>query len=260
MRIAVHGAGANVDKNAPRPAPMEQDTDMFKQKIQLLNESAKRARTESNVDHSALPECVDGLLGEANALFLKNTNTSDVSGTGSHANIDQFGPATNSFLESPAANEIAGFLFSEMHVKEQGLVKLRSRFAQQGFHSSVSAAGSCGGTATLFRSHLAISHPFCSIQPGAAGFDWSSMTLLLKGTPVMFVSVYLTCNAGIAGVNLQKVSEIGSYVTNARNPFVIAGDWNVLPAELSESGWPPNQRRNLAPVRRGNLVHLWQTT
>ena len=82
------------------------------------------------------------------------------------ANIDQFGPTTNKFLGSPAANEIAGFMFSEMHVKEQG-------FALQGFHSSVSAAtqselsqsGSCGGTATLFRSHLPISHPFDSIQP-----------------------------------------------------------------------------------------------
>ena len=131
-----------------------------------------------------------------------------------------------------------------MHVKEQGLVKLRSRFALQGFHSSVSAAtqselsqsGWCGGTATLFRSHLAISHPFGSIQPGATGFDWSSMTLLLKGTPVMFVSVNLTCNTCIAGTNLQKPSEIGSYVTNAGIPFVIAGDWNVLPSELLESG------------------------
>ena len=78
MRIAVHGAGVDGDKNAPRPAPMEQDTDMFKQKIWLLDESAKRARTESNVDHSALFECVDGLLGEANALFLKNANKSDI--------------------------------------------------------------------------------------------------------------------------------------------------------------------------------------
>ena len=97
------------------------------------------------------------------------------------ANIDRFGPATNVFLESPAANGIAGFMFSEMHVKEQGLFKLRSNFALQGFHSSVSAAsqselsqaGSCGGTATLFRSYLAISHPFGSIQPGAVGFNHS---------------------------------------------------------------------------------------
>ena len=74
MRIAVHGAGADGDKNTPRPVPMEQDTDLFRQKIRLLNESAKRARTESNSDHSGLLECVDGLLGEANALFLKNSN------------------------------------------------------------------------------------------------------------------------------------------------------------------------------------------
>ena len=169
------------------------------------------------------------------------------------ANIDQLGPARNRFLESPAANEIAGFMFSETHVKEQGLVKLRSRFALQGFHSSVSAAaqselsqsGSCGGTATLFRSHLAISHPFGSIQPGAAGLDWPSMTLLLKGTSVLFVSVYLTCKTGIAGTNLQKLTEIGSYVTNACIPFVIAGDWNVLPSELLESGWPARIKKEI---------------
>ena len=74
MRIAVHGAAADGDKNTPRPVPMEQDTDLFRQKIRLLNESAKRARTESNSDHSGLLECVDGLLGEANAIFLKNSN------------------------------------------------------------------------------------------------------------------------------------------------------------------------------------------
>ena len=54
----------------------------------------------------------------------------------------------------------------------------------------------------------------------------------------MFVSVYLTCNTGVAGENLQKLSEIGSCVTNACVPFVIAGDWNVLPSELLESGLP----------------------
>ena len=54
----------------------------------------------------------------------------------------------------------------------------------------------------------------------------------------MLVSVYLTCNTGIAGTNLQKLSEIGSHVTNAGIPFVIAGDWNVLPSELLESSWP----------------------
>ena len=54
----------------------------------------------------------------------------------------------------------------------------------------------------------------------------------------MFVSIYLTCNTGIAGTNLQKLSEIGSHVTNADIPFVIAGDWNVPLSELLEPSWP----------------------
>ena len=54
----------------------------------------------------------------------------------------------------------------------------------------------------------------------------------------MFVSVYLTCNTGIAGTNLQKRPVIGSHVTNSGILFVIAGDWNVPPSELLESSWP----------------------
>ena len=55
---------------------------------------------------------------------------------------------------------------------------------------------------------------------------------------MIFISVSLTCNTGIAGINLQKLSVIGTYVTNAGIPFVIARDWNVLPSELLESSWP----------------------
>ena len=273
MRIAVHGAGADGDKNAPRPAPMEQDTDMFKQKIRLLNESAKRARTDSNMDHSALPECVDVLSCEANALSstTKTRRTSSISTrvfddesrleSGSNlvakeigvvvANIDQFGPTTNRFLESPAANGIAGFLFSEMHVKEQGLVKLRCKFALQGFHSSVSAATpslSCRNLArvgVLFRSQLAISHPF-RLHP-----TWICRFRLVVDDPLVVrhtcVVFNLTCNTGIARANFQKLSEIGSYVTNAGIPFVIAGEcvaFRVVGIKLA----CPSQRRKFAPV------------
>ena len=203
----------------------------------ILSSSRTRTRQTSSISTRVFDD-ESGMESESN-LVMKEINVVV-------ANIDQFGPATNRFLDSPAASGIADFMFSEMHVKEQGLVKLMSEFALQGFHSSVSAAiqfelsqsGSCGCTATLFRSYLAISHPFGTIQPGGTGFDWSSMTLFLKGTQVMFVSVYLTCNTGIAGENLQKLSEIGSCVRNAGIPFIIAGDWNVPPSELLESSWP----------------------
>ena len=138
-------------------------------------------------------------------------------------------------------------MFSEMHVEEQRLVKLRvqirpSRVSQLGFCGD--SVLSCHKLARVeVQQHCsgltwAISHPFGSIQPGSAGLDWSSMTPLLKGTPVIFISVYLTCNTGIAKTNIPKLSGIGSYVTNAGIPFVIAGDWTVVPSELLESSWP----------------------
>ena len=105
------------------------------------------------------------------------------------ADIDQFGPTTNWFLESPAANEIAEFMFSEMHVKEQGLFKLRSKFALQGFHRSVSAATqsvSCRNLARVEVQRLCSGPTLLSrilsapSKPGAAGFDWSLMTLHLE--------------------------------------------------------------------------------
>ena len=75
MRIAVHGAGADGDKTAPRPAPMEQDTDVFKQKILLLRNQTWTTQPSSTV----LTDCwVKRML-----FFFKNANTSDI------INIDQ---------------------------------------------------------------------------------------------------------------------------------------------------------------------------
>ena len=54
----------------------------------------------------------------------------------------------------------------------------------------------------------------------------------------MFVSVYLTCNTGIAGMNLQKLSEIGSYVTNA-GPSSLRGIGTCcLPNCWNQAGLP----------------------
>ena len=81
-------------------------------------------------------------------------------------------------------------MFSDMHVKEQGLVKLRSKFALQGFHSSVSAATQSElspiwfvrwycDTVQVPPRYLA---PFrLHPNPGLRVSTGRSMTLLLKG-------------------------------------------------------------------------------
>ena len=63
----------------------------------------------------------------------------------------------------------------------------------------------------------------------------------------MFVSVYLTCNTGIAGANLQKLSEIVCY--ECWDPFRHCGGlecvaFRVVGIKLA----CPNQRRDPAPV------------
>ena len=85
------------------------------------------------------------------------------------------------------------------------------------------------------------------------------MTLLLKGTPVMFVSVYLTCNTGIAGTNLQKLTEFGSYVTNAGIPFRHCGGLERAAFRIAGIKLDcPYKGGDLASVCFGNLVHLWK--
>ena len=49
------------------------------------------------------------------------------------ANIDQFGPTTSSFLESQAANGIAGFLFSESTSKNMGWSSCVPNLRTKGF-------------------------------------------------------------------------------------------------------------------------------
>ena len=47
-------------------------------KLEQLNTSAKRARTDSKADHAGLLACVDGLVAEAGILFKGGTTTTIV--------------------------------------------------------------------------------------------------------------------------------------------------------------------------------------
>ena len=171
------------------------------------------------------------------------------------ANIDQSGLATNRFLMSPAANGIAGFLFSEMYVKEQGLVKLRSKFA---FHSSVSAAtqselsqsGSCGGRATLFRSHFAIS--LASFRLHSARTCWFRLVI---DDPLVERH---TCDVCFRLLDLQhghRRVEPSEALRDFVLPSQMLGSPSssrvigmcCLPSCLNQAGLP-NQRTDLAPV------------
>ena len=97
--------------------------------------------TEQSESSNALTDCWAKPM-----LYSSRTQTRQTSSTSTRVFDDESclesesNLVANRFLESPAANGIAGLMFSLMYVKEQGLVKLRSKLALLGFHSSVSAA------------------------------------------------------------------------------------------------------------------------
>ena len=101
---------------------------------------------------------MDGLVAEANNFFKNGTTTNvvkDVIQGVEFRRLQEFGeeeqtlllrilissaPKTSKFLELQAANGIAGFLFSEMHVKEQRVGQIEV----QVHPSRVSQLGLCG--------------------------------------------------------------------------------------------------------------------
>eukprot|EP00969_Alexandrium_andersonii_P131621 5819804-Alexandrium_andersonii.AAC.1 len=45
-------------------------------------------------------------------------------------------------------------------------------------------------------------------------------------------------NTGMAGVNMEELAGIHRLLTNLSVPFLLAGDWNMSPDVLCDSGWP----------------------
>ena len=104
--------------------------------------------------------------------------------------------------------------------------------------------GTTGGTAVLVRKHISVRYHDgfegdADMAPlRGHGVDWSAAVLRLRGTNVIMVSVYLTCGIGVAAENISKMQSIALYVKQARLPFIIAGDFNMSPQSVLESGWP----------------------
>ena len=68
-------------------------------------------------------------------------------------------------------------------------------------------------------------------------FDFAGIQWRLAGCTLSIFSLYLSDGVGVAGPNLRKLSQLGAVIKGLRGPWLIAGDWNLLPHELQASGW-----------------------
>ena len=69
-----------------------------------------------------------------------------------------------------------------------------------------------------------------------SGHDWVVVPIMLKGTCVLFVTLYLTCNIGLSGENVRKLEQLLMFLRNDGRLFIIAADWNMEPHELARQG------------------------
>ena len=69
-------------------------------------------------------------------------------------------------------------------------------------------------------------------------WDWVPHTLYLQGgLQVTVIMLYLTCGIGLSGAKLVKLAGLGAFLKLLVGPWIILGDFNITPEELSASRW-----------------------
>ena len=62
----------------------------------------------------------------------------------------------------------------------------------------------------------------------------------------LFVSIYLHCSEGFSPKNWAIMNAVGEYIVACGLPYVLAGDFNMSPQVLQDSGW--HLRKGLTPI------------
>ena len=104
---------------------------------------------------------------------------------------------------------------------------------------SVSGTSACVGI--LPKRRLAVVPP----EPQSLSFStglsdphscrWFPLSIRLKGVSVTYIVVYLFSAEGLSTRNLDILQQIYTYMHLTPGPFILAGDWQVHPAELDLS-------------------------
>ena len=100
------------------------------------------------------------------------------------------------------------------------------------------ADSSSAGVAVAARAHLGHSDPV--MLPGLEGLEHrvriSWVGSVIKGG-LHLISVYLWHTEGLSRRNLDILQRLAWVISRIKGPWLIAGDWNMLPEALRASGW-----------------------
>ena len=105
-----------------------------------------------------------------------------------------------------------------------------------------SAKGTTGGAAILARSHLRVgssldvlscANPVEDHEP----IDFAAAIVHGCHSRILLVTCYLTDSQGASALNLTKLARMGALIQTMHLPYVIVGDFNMSPAQLTATQW-----------------------
>ena len=67
---------------------------------------------------------------------------------------------------------------------------------------------------------------------------FSGGILRMKNVSVLFIFAYLKCSVGMNDENQRRMEQISLLIKIHGLPWILYADFNMLPEELSKSGWP----------------------
>ena len=168
-------------------------------------------------------------------------------------NISAWGPLMEEFLASQKSRHYHVIGVAEHHKEQPGVQSLKKVAKHRWGRRLLAAAArrkpgggpkeTEGGVMLLPKAHLRLGTMNAwGAAPGgtrdlqSTGKDWVITPLMLQGTTVLVVSLYLTCSTGVARDNIVKLGSLAECLKKDGRLFVIMGDWNMTPGELMDQG------------------------
>ena len=134
--------------------------------------------------------------------------------------------------------------FQEMKCRAEDLDQQARTAAGQGLRFAGGPArvtvkdGVSSGVAVAVRGHLGLAQPVKAMDPEAdiSRFCVRWLGAVCRGG-IHLISVYLRDSEGLSQANFDILHSVAAAIAELQGPWLLAGDFNVEPSLLRQSGW-----------------------
>ena len=163
-----------------------------------------------------------------------------------YSNISSFSIIAQGFLFSGFAQKYHALAFVEHHkTNQEQIINTCSQHNRRAYVTeaeTTSEHGSHGGEALAFQKHLN-TMPIDQMildeihESTGSKLRMTAAYVRLKSFTLLLITVYLFCSEGFSERNNDIMAQINLLTKLTGLPFIILGDFNVIPEELLASGW-----------------------